>query len=90
MLFNGEQAIDMGLLDGIRTSSSYSQHRQVMHLLQNFLTWSIVILMLLLVDMADVVIDILFMVLCYCLQVHNEQDIQEHVSAKCKSSWHAA
>ena len=44
MQFNGEYAIDMGLLDGIKTSSSYSQLSWVMHLLQNFLTQSIVIL----------------------------------------------
>ena len=90
MQFNGEHAINMGLLYVVKTSSSYSQLDPVVHFLQNFLTWSIVILTLLPVGMAKVVIDILFMALCCGLPVCNEQDIQEHVTAKCKGSWHAA
>ena len=34
--FNDEHAIDMGLLNGIRTSSSYSQLGWAMHFLLNF------------------------------------------------------
>ena len=85
MQLNNEHAFDMGLLYVVRTCSSHSHLSWVVHLLQNFLTWSIVMLMLLPVGMAKVVIDILFMVLCYCLPVHNEQEIQEHVLAKCNS-----
>ena len=46
MQFYCEHAIDMGLLDSIRTSSSYSQLSWVMHFLQNLLTWCVVILTL--------------------------------------------
>jgi hypothetical protein len=72
-LFNGEHAIDMGLLDGIRTSGSYSQVGQVMHFLENCLTWSwkIVILTSLPSSTAKVVIDVLFMVLQIFLPVLN-------------------
>ena len=80
----------MGLLYCVRTSSSYSQLIWVMLFLQNLLTRSIVILMSRPVSMAKVVIDVLFTVLCYSLLVCNEQDIQEHVTAKCKGPWRAA
>ena len=71
MHFNGECAIEMGLLDGIRTNRSYSQLGLVMHFLQNFLTWSTVKLMSLPVSTTNIVIGILFAVLHYCLPVHN-------------------
>ena len=58
MQFNGERAIHMGLLDVVRTSSSYSQLGWVVHFLQNFLTRSIVMLTSLPVRAAKVVIDI--------------------------------
>ena len=58
--FNGERAIDMGLLNIVRTSSSYSQLGRVVLFLQNFPTWSIVILTSLPIGVAKVVIDILF------------------------------
>ena len=76
MQFNGEHAIEMGLLYVVRTSSSYTQLSRVMHFLRNFLTRSIVILTLLPVGAAKVVIDILFTMLSYCVQVHDEWDIQ--------------
>ena len=90
MQFNGEHAIDMGLLYVVRTSSSYSQLSRVVHFLQNFLIWSIVILTSLPVGMVKVVIDILFAMLSYCVPVRNKRDIQEHVTAECESPWHAA
>ena len=68
MQFNGEHGIDMGLLYVVRTSSSYSKLSRVMHFLQNFLTWSIVILTLLPVGVAKVVIDILFAMLAIVCQ----------------------
>ncbi len=80
----------MGVLYVVRTSSSYSQLSRVMHILQNFLTRNIVILTSLTVSMAKVVIDILFAALSYGMPVRNEWDIQEHVSAECKSPWRAA
>ena len=85
MQFNGERAIDMGLLYVVRTSNSYSQLGRVVHFLRNFLTRSIVILTLLPIGTAKVVIDILFAMLSYCVRVCNERDIQEHVAAECKS-----
>jgi hypothetical protein len=88
--FNGEHAIDMGLLYVVRTGSSYSQLGRVMHFLHNFPTWSIVILMSLPVGMAKVVIDVLIMVLSTGVPVHQQCDIQEHVVAECKSPWYAA
>jgi hypothetical protein len=90
MEFNGEHATDMGLLYVVRTGGSYSQLSPVMHFLQNFLTWSVVILMLLPVGAAKVVTDILFVVSSYGVPVCYQQDIQEHVAAECKSPWHAA
>ena len=90
MQLKGEGAIDMGLLNGIRTSISYSQLSWVMHLLQIFLTRSIVILILLPSGTAKVLIDILFTGLSYCLPVCNEQNIQEHAMAEYKGPWHAA
>jgi len=90
MQFNGDHAIDMGLLYVVRTSSSYSQLGRVMHFLQNLLTWSMVILTSIPVCTAKVVIDILFAMLSYCVPVRNEWEIQEHVAAECKSPWHAA
>ena len=90
MRLNGERAISMGLLNVVRTSSSYSQLGRVVHFLQNFLTQSIVILTSLPVSTAKVVIDILFAALSYCVPVRNEWNIQEHVAAKCKSPWSAA
>ena len=59
MQLNGEHAINMGLLYVVRTSSSYSQLGRVVLFLQNFPTWSIVILTSLPIDAAKVVIDIL-------------------------------
>ena len=90
MHFNGEHAIDMGLLYVVRTSSSYSQLGRVVHFLQNFLTWSIVILTSLPVGTAKVVIDILFAVLSIGVPIRHQWDIQEHVAAECESPWHAA
>jgi hypothetical protein len=90
MLFNSEHAIDMGLLGGIRTSSFYSQLGRAVHFLLNFLTRSIVILMLLPVSTTKFVIDILFATLHCCLPVCNQQDIQEHILGECKGPWHAA
>ena len=75
MQFNGEHAIDMGLLYVVRTSSSYSKLGQVVHFLQNFLTRSIVILKSFPVGPVKVVIDILFATLSYCVPVRNERDI---------------
>ena len=60
MQFNGARAINMGLLNVVRTSSSYSQLGRVVHFLQNFLTRSIVISTLLPIGAAKIVIDILF------------------------------
>jgi hypothetical protein len=91
MHFNGECAIDMGLLDGIRTSSSYSQLGLVMHFLQNFLTWSIVKLMSLPVSMTNVVIDILFAVCTIvCLSTISgmfKNMSWLNVSAPCSQVW---
>ena len=61
--FNGEHVIDMVLLGGKKTISSYYQHSQNMYFLQKFLSQSIVLPMLLLISAGKVVIDILFMVL---------------------------
>lgn len=61
-----------------------------MHFLQNFLTCSIVILMLLQTIMKKVFIDILITVLCICLPLHVQWDIQEHISVKWKGPWCAA
>ncbi len=75
----------MGVLYVVRTSSSCSQLSRVVHFLHNCLTQSIVMLTLLPICVAKVVIDILFAVISYCLPVHHQRDIQEHVAAKCKS-----
>jgi hypothetical protein len=40
MQFNDEHAIDMGLLNGRKTSSSYVQLSPVVHFLHIFLTWA--------------------------------------------------
>ena len=75
MQFNSEHAIYMGLLDGIRTSSSESQIGWVIHILKNLLTRSIVILTMLHVGMVKVVIDVLFTGLSYCLAICFQQDV---------------
>jgi hypothetical protein len=85
--FNGERSIYVGLLNVVRTSSSYSQLGWVVHFLQNFMTGSIVMLTSLPIRAAKVVIDILFAVASYCLPVCYQRDIQEHVVAKCESPW---
>ena len=90
MQFNGERTIHVDLLNVVRTSSSYSQLGWVVHFLQNFLTRSVVMLMLLPLCAAKVVIDILFAAASYCLPVRYQRDIQEHVMAKYESPWHGA
>lgn len=89
MQFNDEHAIDLGLLDCMRTSSSNSQLSHVAHFLQNFLTWRI-ILMSIPVGRKNVVIDILFVVLHYWLPSGNLLEIQTSVTAKCNTPQHAA
>ena len=61
----------MNTLNGIRTSCSYSQLIWVVHLLQNFLTLSIVILTSLQVSTEKIFIDIMFAVFVDCLSIGN-------------------
>jgi hypothetical protein len=80
--FNGECSIHVGLLNVVRTSSSYSQLGWVMHFLQNFLTRSIVMSTSLPIRAAKVGINILFAAASYRLPVRYRREIQEHVAAK--------
>ena len=73
--FNGEHSSHVGLLNVVRTSSSYSQLGWVVHFLQNLLTQRIVILTLLPVCKVKPAIDILFMGLNYHLPICHQLDV---------------
>jgi hypothetical protein len=79
---NGNISIDMNMINGVQTISSYSQLSWFMHLLQNLLAGSIVVLRLPPICVPEILIYMMFTARCICLPVGNQRYEQKHIPAE--------